>query len=160
MAFFGTFLYGEELFGTASTGGGPSGPTWPGSSAPLVRVPWIFREVYDGEDIYEFAINPLDATMPQIQKTLTIQKTASGKNVTFQGRNQVQTMSFSGTILTEEHYNVMDEWFRKEKQINITDDLGRQYWVYLTGFNPSRQYSPQYPWRHEYSADATVVSWS
>ena len=160
MAFFGTFLYGEELFGTESPGpGGSTGPTWPGSSAPLVRVPWIFREVYDGEDIYEFAINPLDATMPSIQKTLTKQITASGKPVIFQGRDAVQTMSFSGTILDQIHLEIMNEWFIKEKQISITDDLGQQYWVYLTNFSPTRNYSSQYPWRHEYSANATVLSW-
>lgn len=152
MAFFGTFLYGEELFGAESTGG---------SGYPtdlLVRVPWVFQQLHD-PDIYEFAVNPLTARMPGVQKTFAKQKTASGKEVIFQGRDLVKTMAFSGTILTEEHLEVMDVWFSKEKQVSITDDLGQQYWVYLTSFNASRNYSSQFPWRHEYSAEATVLSW-
>jgi hypothetical protein len=159
MAFFGTFLYGEELFGTSSSEG-PSGPgPQPGQPGNyVVRVPWRFQQISD-PDVYEFAINPLDVSMPSIQKTITTEKTASGKDIVFQGNGPPQKLSFSGTILTEVHLNAMREWFYKEKQVSITDDLGRQYWVYLTAFSPTRNYSAQYPWRHEYSADATVLSW-
>lgn len=152
MAFFGTFLYGEELFGADSSGPGP------GPSPSLIRVPWVFQQLHD-PDVYEFAINPLNARMPSVQRIYTKQKTSSGRDVVFQGRDPAQTMGFSGTILTEEHLEIMDVWFSKEKQISITDDLGQQYWVYLTSFNASRNYSSQFPWRHEYSAEATVLSW-
>lgn len=149
MAFFGTFKFGEALFGT-------------GGITPqddFIRVPWTFQEVYD-PDIYEFAVNPLDAEMPSIQKTIVERKTSAGRSIIFQGRDQVQTLSFSGTILTELHFRKMEEWFLKEKQINLKDDLGRSYWIYLTSFTPARQPSTDYPWRHEYSAESIVLSWS
>ena len=152
MARFGTFDFGEELFGDGSSGGVLPEPTF------LVRVPWVLQEIHD-PDLYEFAVNPLDVQMSGIRKTFTTQKTSNGKNVVSQGRNQVQTMSFSGTILTEIHLEILREWMRKEKQVSITDDLGQQTWVYFTRFSPTRRYSPQYPWRHEYSAEATILSW-
>lgn len=148
MAKFGTFNYGDgTLFSGVS-----------GQSSELVRVPWWFR-AGDSEDEYEFAVNPITATMPEVTKTFSKQKTSAGANVIFQGRNAVQTLNFSGTILTQEHYEIMKEWVSVEKQILIIDDLDRKFWTYLTSFNPQRMYSPEYPWRHEYSCDGVLLSW-
>lgn len=151
MARFGTFDFGEELFASSTSGGS-------GSAAAFVRVPWTFQSVHD-DDSYEFAINPLDASMPSIEKTFTSQATAAGGQVLFQGRNAPQKMSFSGTILTEVHLNAMREWSAKQKQVSITDDLTRKYWVYITSFSPTRNYKPEYPWMHEFSCEATVLDW-
>lgn len=153
MARFGTFNFGEELFGSGAAS------SIPYSSEDFVRVPWIFQAL-DDPDIYEFAVNPISAKMPEVTKTYSRQKTAAGGNVIFQGRNQPQTISFSGTILTQEHLGAMREWVSKEKQVYVRDDLARGFWVYLTKFNPSRQYSVQYPWRHEYSCEGSLLSWT
>lgn len=149
MSFYGTFDYGEGVYGDGS------------SPQPELRqrIPWVFQAISD-PDLYEFAINPLDVSMPSVQKTFTEQKTASGKSVLFQGRDQVQRMSFSGTILTQLHFEIFEEWFSKEKQVSITDDLGNQFWVYLTSFTPTRNYSARFPWRHEYNAEAIMLSWN
>ena len=157
MAKFGTFDFGEELFASAPQTGDPYVPPVD-AEGRLVRVPWIFQAL-DDPDIYEFAINPLNCTMPAKANTYGTLKTASGSNIVFQGRSPAQTMSFSGTILTQEHLEAMREWSLKEKQVNITDDLGRGYWIYVTSFSPTRQRNVEYPWRHEYSCEATVLSW-
>ena len=149
MAKFGTFQFGEELFGS----GGASG-----ASTVLVRVPWIFTEIYSPDE-YEFAINPLNATMPSREKTVTAQSTAAGNQVLFQGRSKPQHLDFSGTILTETHYNKMREWSSKQKQVQIMDDLARRYWVYIISFNPKRRYKPEYPWMHEFSCESIVLDW-
>lgn len=122
------------------------------------RVPWVFQDVTTGDE-YEFAINPVDASVPSLTKSVTTQYTAAGIPINWEGRPVPQTISFSGTILTEEHLNIMITWVEKSTQVNLSDDLGRRYWIYVTSFSPTRQYSPQYPWRHEYSAEATVLSW-
>lgn len=155
MARFGTFIYGDgTLYGPGDEG---SGPVFPIEN--LSRVPWIFKDTVT-DDEYEFAINPIDATVPSLTKSVTTQYTAAGIPINWEGRPTPQTMSFSGTILTEEHLNIMITWVQKSTQVNLSDDLGRKYWIYITSFSPSRQYSPQYPWRHEYSAEATVLSWA
>lgn len=148
MAFFGTFDFGEELFGGEGSIPDPS----------TIRVPWIFQEA-DGVDVYEFAINPLNATMPSPRKTITKEKTTIGRPIIFQGRDIPPTMSFSGTILTEAHLNEMRRWTLKENQVSIRDDLQRQYWVYITNFSPTRNYHATYPWRHEFQCEATVLDW-
>ena len=147
MAFFGTFDFGEDVFN-----GGPTTPTIG------VRFPWILQEA-DGVDYYEFAINPLSAKMPSVRRTITRERTATGNPILFQGRSAPQVLSFSGTILTEEHLNALRTWVQKETQVHITDDLGRGYWVYFTTFSPTRQRSNQSPWRHEFSAEAIVLNW-
>lgn len=150
MAKFGTFLFGEETFGGAS-------PTEEFQN--LVRVPWIFKDVVNDEE-YEFAVNPLDTSIPSVEKSVATQYTTAGKAINFEGRSKPQTINFSGTILTEQHLNAMNYWFEKSSQINLSDDLGRKYWIVITNFAPTRQYTPDFPWRHEYSADAIILSWS
>jgi len=149
MAKFGQFLFGEELFG--------EGITVPTEIA-AIRVPWQFID-YSLSQIYEMAINPIDASMPSIQKKITSKPTATGKIVQYEGRPEVQSMSFSGTILTESQYNIMVLWCNESKQILIVDDLGQKNWVYLTSFSPKRTRSVEFPWHMEYQAEAKSLDW-
>lgn len=121
------------------------------------RVAWEF---YDGVDTYELPINPSESSLPPIEKNITSHPTTAGRNVMFVGkRRKPQSIRFSGTILEEEQFRAFQEWVKKAHQIRITDDTGRQMWVYLVEFNPTRVRSVEYPWRHEYSARAVVLDW-
>lgn len=151
MALYGTFIYNTDDYGDDSGGSLPIEITGE-------RVPWIFQG-YDSEDIYEFAINPLECSVPSIQKQISTQNTAAGGLVYFQGQNTVPSMSFSGTILSEAHYTAMKTWSGADKQVAVIDDLGRKYWVYIKNFSPTRQYHPEYPWRHEFSVEAVILDW-
>jgi hypothetical protein len=150
MARYSTFLYGD---GTEYGSGEPVFPV-----EGLVRIPWIFEDIPTG-NVYEFAINPNAATMPAIQKNVTTQYTASGKPINFEGRQSVPTISFSGTILHEAHLEAMESWAAKKNQVSLSDDLGRKYFVVITSFSATRNYNSEFPWRHEYNADAVVISW-
>ena len=116
MSVFGSFKFGEEVFG--GTGGGIS-PT-PDFNE---RVPWIIAN-YSGGQTYAFEINPLDATVPSFKRTITTQSTAAGRQINYEGRRQPQTITVSGTILSEDQYNMLDAWARVRKQVKVTDDLG------------------------------------
>lgn len=146
MAKYGTFLYGTDILYAMPVPG-------------LVRVPWVFTDIA-GVDEYEFAINPLDSSVPSIEKTITTKYTADGTPINIEGRQKPQSFEFSGTILHEAHYRKMEEWFEKSSQVSITDDLGRSLWVIITSFNPTRNYSPDYPWRHEYTCTANILNWT
>lgn len=123
----------------------------------MARVAWEF---YDGTTTYELPINPEYAELPSYEKKVTSFATAAGRNVVFIAkRRPVQTISFNGTILEEAQLRSFEEWFDKSRQIRITDDTGREMWVYLTEFNPTRVRSVEYPWRHNYSARAVVLDW-
>jgi hypothetical protein len=148
MAVFGSFEFGEAMFA--------------GMSPPVdlsERVAWVFQELGTAPDTYILPINPLDATMPSLVKTVTTLTTASGLPVNFEGAAEPGQMKFSGTLLMEEQFRALEEWSKKTTQIQITDDLLQSYWVVITMFDPRRAYHPQYPWRHEYTIEATVISW-
>lgn len=149
MARYGTFLYGD---GTTYGGTG----TFP--IEDLIRVPWTFIDQVN-DDEYEFAVNPLEASVPGVVKTVNTKYTAAGNPINTEGRPQAQSFTFSGTILHEAHFLKMNEWFEKSTQVILRDDLLRSYWVVINEFSPTRVYVPEYPWRHEYSASATVISW-
>ena len=116
MSVFGSFKFGEEVFG-GSGGGIPPTPNFD------ERIPWTIAN-YSGGQTYAFEINPLDATVPSFKRTITTQSTAAGRQINYEGRRQPQTITVSGTILSEDQYNTMDAWARVRKQVKITDDLG------------------------------------
>jgi hypothetical protein len=124
----------------------------------MPRVPWIFEDESSSE-IYELECNPNEAQMPSIQKTFSTSYSTAGRPIIFQGRDPVKQISFSGQLLTKEQYDALRLWVKKQKQIKITDDLGRVYWVYLKEFNPSRRPALNYPWLHDFSMSGVVVSW-
>lgn len=125
---------------------------------PAQRTPWLFEDVHASLS-YELEINPQSATMPAIQKTLTPSSIARGRPVLFQGRNRTQSIDLQLTTLTEDQYQAMRYWCSKEKQIRITDDLGRVFWAYLYNFAPTRVRNSQYPWRHQINVQCMIISW-
>lgn len=151
MAKFNTFIYDSEIVFNGAFGG-----EFPIDS--LDRVPWVFKDIA-GDDEYEFAVNPVDASFPVVEKRITTQYTASGRPVNFEGRSAAGYLSFSGTILYQEHYEIMLDWLDKSTQISVTDDLGRNFWIFLTEFSPTRTYHAAFPWRHEYNASGLLISW-
>lgn len=148
---FNEFNFNEELFGTGD-GGGSTPP--PLDESVRGRVAWRF---FDGSESYDLPINPLDVTMPFKRKRLSHRATTAGRQVTFEGKPEVVDMSLSGTIMTEEHYYALRSWVNKRKQIQITDDLGRKFWVYLKTFSPTRKSSQEYPWLMEYTLTGTIL---
>lgn len=150
MAKYKTFIYGDQTKYGQNIGIFPI--------QGLTRVPWIFIDPVN-DDEYEFAINPSNSSVPGIEKTVTTEYTTSGKPVNWEGRPAPQKISYSGTILTEMHFEIMKYWSSKKTQVKLVDDLGRSFWLIVTGFSPTRQYHIDYPWRHEYTGDATIISW-
>lgn len=144
MGIFGGFDFGEDTFGS-------------GQTAPDItqgRVAWQF---YDLEDTYDFFVNPLQASMPTLNKKISYQATASGKQVSYEGRPEVKRIAFSGVILEEAQLRIFQDWWLKRKQVRITDDLGQKYWVYLKQFNPTRRKNNTYEWLHDYTAEGIVL---
>ena len=109
---------------------------------------------------YSFEINPQAGGSPDRAKTFGTELTLApgGNVVVFEGQRPVLTHEFSGALYTEEHYAAFVTWWKKAYPIRITDDLGRTFDVVLTGFNPSRVYSPSRPYKHTFTATSTVLS--
>lgn len=126
----------------------------------MAVVRWKF---YDGSTAEEhtFEINPNAGGSLEYEKNLIEQNTCApgGRTLIFEGADNPPKLEFSGPILTESQHVAFLYWWNKRRQIRITDDLGREYWVYITSYKPVRKRSYLYPWRHDYTMTCTVLSW-
>lgn len=125
-------------------------------------VRWTFTDAsLATPETYTFEVNPVEGGTPTRKKTITYQNTAApdGKTLIFEGRDEVQQFRFTGVLLTQTHYEAFLEWYEKRHQILVTDDLGREFWIYITSFEATRQRAVHYPWKHSYTVEATVLDW-
>jgi hypothetical protein len=108
---------------------------------------------------YEFEVNPREGGTPGRRKNITSQTTSAsdGQAIIMEGAREPMTYEFSGTLLTEDQYNTFLEWFDLARQIQVTDDLGRQFWIFITEFSPKRERAIHFPWKHSYSIKATIL---
>lgn len=144
---FGTFKFGEEVFAE-------EGDTTLPPGVFKERVAWNF---FDGTNSYDLPVNPDAASMPGPKRNIITKPTCAGRQVMMEGKKEVGQISFSGVILEEEHLRAFEEWALKRKQVRITDDLGRKYWIYIKTFSPSRQKNNTYEWYHTYTVNGIVM---
>lgn len=123
---------------------------------PLVR--WTFHDPTVPET-YTLEINPNEGGAPDYKKSITTMATAApdGSTLMFEGRDEPKRLDFSGVILTEAQYMAFLAWWQKRHQILVTDDLGREYWVYFEQWTPTRKRTIHYPWRHNFQAKTIIL---
>jgi hypothetical protein len=124
----------------------------------MARIAWQFTDPIAIET-YDLLINPNEGGTPSKGKSMTYLNTAGadGKILAFEGRAAAEQVTVSGVILIQEHYDKLLEWYNKNNFINIVDDLGRSFNVYITGFSAQRQRSVSHPWRHNYTLTYVIV---
>jgi hypothetical protein len=120
-------------------------------------VRWTFS---DGSTTYTFEINPNEGGSPARKRGVGFSVTAApdGGVLVYEKRSDPRTLSFSGVVLTQAHYDALDEWSDKHEPITLTDDLSRSFTVILTSFEPRRVRSALYPWKHTYTCEAIVLA--
>lgn len=126
--------------------------------ADVVR--WIFYDPGTSET-YVFPINPKEGGTSGYKKTFTFQNTAApdGKTLVFQGRPEAGSLEFSGVLFEQTELEAFVLWWRKQNQITLTDDLGRNFSIVIQEFIPKRIRAMQHPWKHSYTCKATIVNW-
>lgn len=124
-----------------------------------MSVKWTFVDSVTSET-YTHEINPLSGAAPHYQKNITYASCTApgGKTLIMEGVDKPIELNWSGTIITQEQYDAYVLWFQKRRQIQVTDDLGRTFMVYITGFSPTRVKSSNF-WKHTYELTATVLDW-
>lgn len=124
----------------------------------MAVVKWVFEDLSDAST-YTFEINASEGGTPTYRKNLHVVSAIApgGRTIVSEGADSVETQRFSGTILNEEQYNAMLEWFNKRHQIQFTDDLYRTWVIYITGFTATREHRQSHPWYHKYTVDYIIV---
>lgn len=134
-------------------GGGGAGLSYPG------RAAWMLTDLTD-LTTYSWEVNPKTASTVHRK---TLQEAASsaedGRKINFEGRSEVQKVSFSGTVLGRAQYDELINWFRGREQVLWTDDLGREAIVYILNFGAERVKSNRYKWKHVFSGEFVVLDW-
>lgn len=126
----------------------------------MARIAWRWEDLTEGTVLY-MPINPNSGASPSFQKNLTKQQTtapgAASNVILFEGADPPTQFDFSGVLLTQEHYEFIYNLWAKRHLLRLTDDLGRVFVVYVESFNPKRELSHIYPWKHTYDAATVVV---
>lgn len=128
----------------------------------MAYVKWYF---YDSSvatpETYTFDVNPSEGGSPTKQKNLIYKNTAgpNGNVLVFEGRDNVKEFTVSGVLLTEAQYTALDTWYEKRHQVEINDDLGRNFSIYITGLRFTRKRSFAYPWKHEWEMNYIILDW-
>lgn len=123
-------------------------------------VKWQFNDPATLET-HTFEINPNEGGSPEYTKNIQYRNTSApdGKTLLFEGRDNPQTLEFSGVLLTESQYNMFRDWWDKRYQVYVTDDLGREFSIVIEAFIPKRERAFHHPWKHSYTVRATIVDW-
>ena len=130
----------------------------------MAVVKWRFRDVWEtGPEPHEYvlAINPDEGGSPQLSKQMAVtSNTGPGRAPIIQeGQTDPLSISFSGAILSREHYEALEYWADKRILLEVTDDLGRVFRAALAGFTPERTRRAFNPWFHRYTAELRVFSY-
>ena len=112
------------------------------------RIPWVIRDLVANEE-YAWEVNPKQADAGRSKNFIYEASAApNGKAVILEGRDEVRRIVYSGVVLTQDQYDEMLRWFNKKNELELEDDLGNVYTVYITSFNPKRERSNNFPWKH------------
>jgi hypothetical protein len=82
----------------------------------------------------------------------------SYNNVTliYEGPDEINRFNFSGIIYTELEYINLFSWANRTNIIELTDDIGRIFEVYVVSFSTERIRSRKFPWKHSYNMETMV----
>ncbi len=108
---------------------------------------------------WTFAINPNEATLPSKKANFTTNVTVApnGQRLRFQGQDAAPVITFSGAILAEAEFTIMDLWSSKRYPLTLTDDNGESWDIVITEWTFNRLNRHSYPWRIDYSATVEVL---
>lgn len=124
----------------------------------MAVVRWRFEDVYQtGTSPYTwtFDINPNDGGSPNADKNFTVATNIGPRQgvILQEGQMNAPAVTWSGVILTQEHYEALETWFVKRIVLDVFDDIGRQFRGALATFHPKRVRKPYNFWYHTYDAE-------
>lgn len=128
-------------------------------------VRWKFDDVWHKGPVpysWTVEINPSDGGSPEVQKSLTVSQNLGPRRgaIVQEGHQGIPTIQFSGSILTQAHYETFEFWFSKRVLLDLTDDLGRIFRGIFSSFQPTRTRRAFNPWYHTYTAEFQAMAYT
>jgi hypothetical protein len=130
----------------------------PGSGA---KVSWYFTDLATSTE-YIFEVNPNAGGSPLYQKNIAARTTlaAGGKQLVYQGTQIPSSFEWSGVLLNQEQHDMFTLWWEYRHQIQVTDDLQRTFYIYISDYTPERQRAAHSPHKRSYTMKATALDWA
>lgn len=144
----------------------PPRPDPPAADAPPEEVVqtgvtrWVFQDlVTGGLGSYVVPMNPESMTSPHAPPSpITPQWTTApdGQGILWEGSGRAYEWTFSGTCLTEEHYNKLVAYHQLERKFYVIDHRNRAWIVTWEALNFTHKYVSGFPYAHTYEVTALV----
>lgn len=117
-------------------------------------VRWRFYEKANMANTYTWEVNPNAGGSPGTEKAMTQNVTTGPRRtgILQEGQYSPPSISFSGVILTQAHYEAMEDWFTRRVLLEMRDDLGRRFVGVFSSWQPERVYKASNAWYHTYQA--------
>lgn len=118
----------------------------------MPRTAWSFTDPLDSSS-YFFEVNPLDANSPSREKTITEMAVSApgGRALLMEGAKKAGKIDISGTLLSQEQYDALNEWYEKAREVIVTTDLGQVFTIFIVRLGLTRTRSTAYPWKHKFN---------
>lgn len=112
---------------------------------------WVFTDSTVPES-WTFTYNPISGGSLERRKNISTSSTTgpSGSTIIFEGASNPLESEIQGFCLTQAHFEELERWYNKSVPIQLDDDLGRSYSIYITEFSPSRERAVHSPWKHSF----------
>jgi len=145
-----------EVVTPVPPGDGPDG----GDSTVAVRR-WILKDpLAGGLGSYTVPINPEKMTSPHAPREVTIEYTTarSGQAHIWEGAARGHQWSFSGTTMTQAHYETLRMFAALQRRFWLTDHRGRAWVVSFQSVDFKPVGHPPLDWVWEYTIQATIFA--
>ena len=134
----------------------------------MSRIPWRFADPVTS-DVYYLPVNPLDDNCSGVISKQTKYEVPVSTYVSKYGDlkvddvvaqdapSEIRRFSYKGTLYTRGEYMAFMEWFSKPYEWELRDDLGREFLVFAESFEPERQRSAKFVWKHSYVIAGIII---
>lgn len=121
-----------------------------------MTVPWTLHDLSSVMPDYVFDTNPNTMTSPLPVRVLESHGRAIDGEFRAKGSVPPHDWTFGGVLFIQTQHDALRDYVAKAGQVYLTDHLGRTFVVRLKLFNPTRAWTPRFPWRHKYTCNVTT----
>jgi hypothetical protein len=110
--------------------------------------------------VWTFPMNPIEFQHPGRKANFSTEATVSsiGSTILFQGRDEVPTLSFTGTITSSTFYDELREQLDKFYDLILTDDQSNSWTIIVESYSMDRKKSALNHHRYSYNVTAKVLA--